>query len=202
MARRTVLLPALMAALLLACAAALLLAVSKEETEATFPGKNGKIAFTSTRDGKTGSEDIYTMNPNGTAVERLTNFEDSDFEPAWSPDGSKIAFMSYRHSNGVESTYSLYTMNARGTSVERLTHDRKADLDPAWSPDGNRIAFVRDRHGRKPCRWFSCYEIYTMNANGQALERLTNNHAADFNPDWQPLSPPPDNRPFKVKGSA
>jgi Tol biopolymer transport system component len=85
MARRTVLLPALMAALLLACAAALLLAVSKEETEATFPGKNGKIAFTSTRDGKTGSEDIYAMNPSGTAVERLTNNTAGDFNPDWQP---------------------------------------------------------------------------------------------------------------------
>jgi dipeptidyl aminopeptidase/acylaminoacyl peptidase len=150
MTRWTLYLPALIVAavLVVACAVATLLAVSKE-AETTFPGKNGKIAFTSTRDGKTGSEDIYTM-------------------------------------------------NARGTSVERLTHDRKADLDPAWSPDGNRIAFVRDRHGKKPCRLlFSCYEIYTMNANGQALERLTNNHTADFNPDWQPLSPPPTTGPSR-----
>ena len=135
MTRWTLYLPALIVAavLVVACAVATLLAVSKE-AETTFPGKNGKIAFTSTRDGKTGSEDIYTMNPNGTAVERLTNFEDSDFEPAWSPDGSKIAFMSYRHSNGVESTYSLYTMNARGTSVERLTNNHAADFNPDWQP--------------------------------------------------------------------
>ena len=69
----------------------------------------------------------------------------------------------------------------------------QADADaPACSPDGNRIAFVRERHhGKKPCRsLFSCYEIYAMNANGQASERLTNDRVADFNPDWQPLSPP------------
>ena len=61
---------------------------------------------------------------------------------------------------------------------------------------------MRDRHGKKPCRLlFSCNEIYTMNQNGTGLERLTNNRVADFNPDWQPLSPP-DNLPFKVKGSA
>ena len=143
--RRTLYLPALIVAAVLACVAALatLLAVSKE-AESTFPGKNGKIAFVSARDNtKTKSGDIYTVNPNGTGLDRLTN----------SP---------------------------------------KDDLDPAWSPDGNRIAFVRDRHGKKPCRLlFSCYEIYTMTANGQASERLTNNHAADFNPDWQPpLSPP------------
>ena len=82
-------------------------------------------------------------------------------------------------------------MNTKGTRVERLTNSPEADLEPAWSPNGNRIAFVRDRHGKKPCRMlFSCDEIYTMNANGQSLERLTNNRVADFNPDWQPLSPP------------
>ena len=236
MARRTLHLPAVLVAaavLAVACVVALL-AVSKE-AESAFPGRNGRIAFVSTRDTKTESGDIYTMNPNGTAVHRLTNHPELDFEPAWSPGGSKIAFMSYRYSGGSGSVYRIYTMNARGTGVEplssnphddhdpafspdgskiafasyrhgnediytiradgtgleRLTHDAKADLDPAFSPDGNRMAFVRDRHGKKPCpSLFSCYEIYTMNAKGRASERLTNNHAADFNPDWQPLSPP------------
>jgi dipeptidyl aminopeptidase/acylaminoacyl peptidase len=199
MARRMLYLPLMVAAaVLLACLAAVatLLAVSKE-AESTFPGKNGRIAFVSTRDTKTESGDIYTMNPSGTAVERLTNHPERDFEPAWSPDGGKIAFASYRHSNE-----DIYTINADGTGLERLTHDPKEDDAPAWSPDGNRIAFVRDLHGKKPCRsLFSCNEIYIMNANGQALERLTNNRAADFEPDWQPLSLP-DNWPFKVKGSA
>ncbi len=88
--RRTLYSPALIVAAVLACVAALatLLAVSKE-AESTFPGKNGKIAFVSTRDNtKTESGDIYTMNPSGAAVERLTNHPERDFEPAWSPDGT------------------------------------------------------------------------------------------------------------------
>jgi hypothetical protein len=76
---------ALVAAVLVVACAAALLAVSMEEAESTFPGKNGKIAFTSTRDGKTGSEDIYTMNPSGTSVERLTNNTAGDFDPDWQP---------------------------------------------------------------------------------------------------------------------
>jgi TolB protein len=236
MTRRTLyMLALLVAAVLVACAAAVatLLAVSKE-AESTSPGKNGRIAFVSTRDTKKYPEsgDIYTMYPNGTAVRRLTNHPERDFEPAWSPHGRKIAFMSFRHPRNTFSTYSLYTMNARGTRVEplisnphddhdpawspdgrkiafvsnggdiytmnadgtrvkRLTNSSKADFDPAWSPNGNRIAFVRDLHGKRPCRMlFSCNEIYTMNAGGTGLERLTNNHVADSNPDWQPLSLP------------
>ena len=76
------------------------------------------------------------------------------------------------------------------------------EAEATFPGKNGRIAFVRDRHGKKPCRLlFSCNEIYAMNANGQALEHLTNNRVADFNPDWQPLSPP-DDWSFKAKGSA
>jgi hypothetical protein len=87
MARRTLYLPVMVAAaVLLACVAAVatLLAVSKE-AESTFPGKNGKIAFVSTRDTKTESGEIYTMNANGQALERLTNNRAADFDPDWQP---------------------------------------------------------------------------------------------------------------------
>ena len=79
--RRALYLPALLivASVLVACAAA------SKEAVPTFAGKNGKIAFASTRDGRTGGEDIYAMDPGGTAVERLTNNAWGDFNPDWQP---------------------------------------------------------------------------------------------------------------------
>jgi len=180
MARRTDLLPALMVALLLlACAAAVvtLLAVGKEAAS-TFPGKNGKIAFVRTPGGDPGWEDIYTMSPHGQGVKRLTNYPQEDLEPAWSPDGSKIAFMSFRGNLGVWTTYTLYTMNANGTGVERLIKNPRDDHEPAWSPDGSKIAFARYSDGED--------EIYTVNADGTGLKRLTNNPKEDSAPTWSP----------------
>src|SRR5438105_1146558 len=73
----------------------------------------GKIAFTSNRDG---NDEIYVMNTDGTGVTRLTNDPASDSQPAWSPDGSRIAFTSTRVGN-----FDIYVMNADGTNVTRLT---------------------------------------------------------------------------------
>lgn len=60
---------------------------------AAFPEGNGKIAFVSYRDG---NAEIYTMNPDGSDQQRLTEDPASDTEPAWSADGKKIAFVSDR----------------------------------------------------------------------------------------------------------
>jgi hypothetical protein len=69
-------------------AVGMLLVVDKP-AEAAFPGQNGKIAFESARDG---NSEIYTMNPNGQGINPLTNSPATDFQPAWSPNGDKIAF--------------------------------------------------------------------------------------------------------------
>jgi hypothetical protein len=130
---------------------------------------NGAIAFSSDREGL---YQIYVMNADGTGQTRLTNNAASDLYPAWSPDGTKIAF-----SRGFE----IYVMNADGTGPTRLTHNTAHDDLPAWSPDGTKIAFGSDRDGIN-----LNYEIYVMNADGTGPTRLTNNPAHDHWPAWRP----------------
>jgi TolB protein len=75
------------------------------------------------------------MNADGTGVEQLTDDPGHDGAPSWSPDGTKIAFISNRGGNPlVDGTLAIYVMNADGTGVEQLTND--AAYDAAWSPAG------------------------------------------------------------------
>ena len=78
--------------------------------------------------------EIYVMYSNGTGLTRLTNDAAEDRNPAWSPDGTKIAFDSDRHAPG--GFHSIYVMDANGANVERLIETDSTQ--PAWSPDGAR----------------------------------------------------------------
>src|SRR5437667_6655635 len=129
---------------------------------------NGKIAFVSDRDG---NNEIYTMNPDGTGVKRLTVNAASDLSPAWSPDGTKIAFSTNRDGND-----EIYTINADGTGVTRLTSNTHSDLNPAWSPDGTKIADQRNRDGN--------YEIHVMNGDCSCQTRMTINTTRVHRPAW------------------
>ena len=139
-------------------------------SQGAFPGANGKIAFSSNRDG---NGEIYVMNGDGSSPTRLTSNTADEGAPAWSPDGTKIVFATLRDSNP-----EIYTMNADGSNQTRLTSNTASDVHPAWSPDGTKIAFSTNRHGGS--------EIYTMNADGSNQTRLTNNTASDAHPAWSP----------------
>ena len=143
-------------------ATSLALSLGAQHAAASFPGANGRIAFT---DG-TG---IWTMNPDGTGKVQLT--ASGDFAPRWSPDGSMIVFESTRDGNR-----EIYRMNADGTAQTRLTTDPGLDSSPDWSPDGTRIVFARDA------------EIWTMDATGASPANLTNTAAPvrETNPRWSP----------------
>lgn len=138
---------------------------------------DGRIVFSSDRGG---SWDIYVMNADGTGTSRLTNDIWDNLEPAWSPNGKRIAFSSSRSYAEDDLGYAIYVMNGDGTSVSRLTDGPGNSFYPAWSPDGEKIAFSWNRDWRG-------YEIYVMSADGAGVSRLTDDAiGASFAPAWSP----------------
>ncbi|MEP7287918.1 MAG: RHS repeat-associated core domain-containing protein [Chloroflexota bacterium] len=146
-------------------------ATNTATTTATPSNHGGRIVFASDRDG--GNWDIYSMNGDGTDVQRLTSDPAVDGQPTWSPDGTQIAFFSARDGN-----WEIYVMNADGSHVQRITHNNVVDEQPAWSPDGKQIVFASGPSDH--------LDLYTMNVDGSQLQRLTNNGSSNQQPAWSP----------------
>jgi Tol biopolymer transport system component len=117
-----------------------------------------KIAFASNRHwDTTGFDqlDIYVMNADGTGEPRRLTFdaaptyplETRSQNPAWSPDGTRIAYESTR---GFEGKGEIFVINADGSGEAiNVSNDPSWDTDPAWSPDGTQITFTSERAGQR-----------------------------------------------------
>jgi TolB protein len=103
---------------------------------------------------------------------QLTDNEGNNFLPSWSPDGTRICFVSNRDGHP-----ELYVANRDGTNVRRLTNNPAINGTPTWSPSGTQIAFTSDRSGTP--------QIYTIGVDGLGLQRLTTESYAD-RPTWSP----------------
>lgn len=88
-----------------------------------------------------GSADLYRIHPDGTSLERLTDDPAYDDQPAFSPDGERIAFVSTR-ANGQTNLWILDVATRKATP---LTAGQRGDFRPSWSLDGAWIAFSSDR---------------------------------------------------------
>jgi Tol biopolymer transport system component len=114
---------------------------------------------------------IFTMNTDGSDVKQITDNQYYSVDPAWSPDGTKIAFDTSRNNGDSE----IYLMDADGSNQAGF-NPPAFGIDPAWSPDGKKIAYWRDYVGI----------IYVMNADGSNQKPLTNGDAFDLEPSWSP----------------
>jgi Tol biopolymer transport system component len=116
---------------------------------------------------------LYVVNPaSGTRV-WIPGTSGQDQSPAWSPDGRKIAFLSFRKGDG-----EIYSMDGDGSNVRELTFSLATDDDPNWSPDGQRIVFESLRTHNS--------DIWSMRSDGGSQTQLTDSQAFDGDPAYSP----------------
>ncbi len=113
-----------------------------------------------------GDEELVAMAEMGRGERRLTHEKGRDRDPAWSPDGERIAFVSERDGNA-----EIYLVNVKTLFVRRLTWSPGPDSSPRWSLDGSTVFFVTERDGRP--------QIYRVRKDGAELRRVSDGTSDD-----------------------
>jgi len=124
-----------------------------------------------------GATQVYSMMYDGTNEQQLTTSPGNSGAPAFSPDGTKIAF----HSDRATGKRQIYVMSADGSNQTRVTNNDANDVDPSWNDDGTQLAITSDRSGN--------YDIWTVSSvNGSSAVDVTATYStsSDSDPDWSP----------------
>lgn len=161
-----------------------LLVYSSSSNRAVATVTAGRSAVTGTGVGPgTATVTVTARDPDGlsstvsfwvTVPGRLTNQTGSS--PAWSPDGTRIAFQTMYRVSDSRGQGEIHVMNADGGGVTNLTISLASDVSPAWSPDGTRIAFSS--------HWNRITDIYVMNSDGSVVTSLAHDVTGGF--AWSP----------------
>ena len=143
---------------------------------ATFPGRNGLIAFQAQTDA--GSQ-IFTVRPNGRGLQQITHMTGDAVAPDWSPDGRLIVF---EHDAPGECA-NVAIMNADGTGLIEFPDPTVCQDDPSFTPDGSRIVF----HRFDPATGDDAF--WSMDLNGNDRQRIgTCCSDPNVSPDGEQLS--------------
>jgi TolB protein len=172
---------------------ALIVLLGAGPAQATFPGTNGKIAFSQGDllppiGGEPGDlsahSQVFTINPDGSGLARLTNVaqDQGAGSPDWSPDGSKIVYESNE-----SGAFHVWVMNSNGSGQTQLTAANGfEDFQPSWSPNGKQIIFS---HCSEPFGdGFIAYcDLVVMKADGNGAKTLPNpGHWTNVRPQYSP----------------
>lgn len=143
-----------------------------ECSQAPPAGRGREIVFATRRDGV---GELYIMNDDGSGLVRITT-DQTDHEPAWSPDGSRIALRQNLPSGNRPNNGEVVVASAKGADLTNVTNDADAfDITPAWGPGGTHIVY-----GRISLLQQIPDEIYVMASDGTAKTRVTRG----WRPHW------------------
>jgi Tol biopolymer transport system component len=139
------------------------------QTSPTVSAQTGELAISSDEGTRW---QIYVLGAGG--VRHAVGSPDrTNADPAWSPDGDRIAFESNHGGN-----WDIDIASPDGSQLQRLTRSPRTDMDPAWSPDGSKIVFTRIA-GKGS-------DIFVIDVYSRALRRVTRTPAPEFDPNWSP----------------
>jgi len=150
-------------------------------TPTPLGGGVGELAYVSTR---TGIPQVYIMNSSGGNIRQVTNEQDGACQPDWSPDGTRIVYISpcEQKTDSYQGS-SLYIIDLATNNRTALPTSLGGDFEPAWSPDGKRIAFTSLRDG-----YMEIYMIMLETSQVIRLTRAQNISGAIYArmPAWSP----------------
>lgn len=116
---------------------------------------------------------IWTLPVDGGNAKKITDGMGDDRQPTWSPDGSKVAFQSFR-----DGYYHIWTVNSDGSNLTQITSGAFDEREPDWSPDGKFIVYASDVYDN--------YDIFKINLETGETTQLTSNEANEYCPAYSP----------------